>query len=225
MKNRILTTIMMGAALFSTVNGATVADISVEAGVSYSNLSTSGGLAIRDNSASASISAESPLSGGTLNLAVDLFRTDDATEADVAVAWGLPVSVFGATIDTEVYFQKIDSSFGGWEEVGVALGYSLDWFDVGAALWHELGTNAGYGVELTVSREFATPFDGLSASPFVTVNFADSYNALEVGFSAKYVMSDALSVGAKVSLNDNDAGGSYALDKEWMAGLGLTYKF
>ena len=57
----------MGAALFSTVNGATVADISVEAGVSYSNLSTSGGLAIRDNSVSASISAESPLSGGTLN--------------------------------------------------------------------------------------------------------------------------------------------------------------
>tara|TARA_Y100001938_G_C8059048_1_gene416119 strand:+ start:538 stop:1179 length:642 start_codon:yes stop_codon:yes gene_type:complete len=212
---------MMGAAFFSAVNAATTAGVAFEAGVGYSTSTTNGGLVIRDDSPTLSVSAEAPVSVGTAGVTLDLSRVSSNTETDILISWGLTIK----SIDTEVYFAKIDSSFGNWEEVGVSASYSFDWFDVGASLWHELGSNADYGMGLSVSRKFETPVAGLTAEPFVTVNFADSYTALEAGVSAEYVISDGVSVVGRVSFGDNDADGGYALDNDWAFSAGLNYKF
>ena len=227
MKTLISLITMLGVAICNAGSHANLADsVSVEAGIAYSNTSTSGGLAIRDDSTSASILLGSPLSGGVASVGIDLHRADGETEADVNIAWGAPLTLFNVTLDTEVYFQKIDSSYGGWEEVGVGATYGFDWVEVGASLWHELGSNAGYGVELTASREFTTPVKGLTVSPFIAVNFADSYDAIEVGVSADYQLTEDAVVSAKLSFNDNDADGTaYSLQKDWVVGAALTYSF
>ena len=227
MKTLISLITMLGVAICNAGSHAALTDsISVEAGISYNNVSTSGGLATRGDSTSASILLGSPLSGGVASVGVDLHRAGGETEADVNIAWGVPLTLFNVTLDTEVYFQKIDSSYGGWEEVGIGAAYGFDWVEVGATLWHELGSNAGYGIELTASREFATPVDGLTVSPFIAVNFADSYDAIEVGVSADYQLTEDVVVSAKASFNDNDADGTdYSLSKDWVVGASLTYSF
>tara|TARA_R100000734_G_C3317340_1_gene110390 strand:+ start:15 stop:704 length:690 start_codon:yes stop_codon:yes gene_type:complete len=205
----------------------TLADnISVEAGVSYSNSSTSGGLAVRDEAFGYSLLLGAPVSGGALSVGLDLYEGDDNSDLDIAVAWGKPISILDQPFEAEVYFQKIESAFGGWEEVGLGLTYAHSLADLTASVWHELGSSASYGVELTVSRTFDTPVENLTATPFITANFADSYNAVEVGATVDYDFGNGLSVGLKTSYNHNDVSNSpYALDHDWKFGLGFNYKF
>ena len=225
MKTLISLITMLGVAICNADSHASLSDVSVEAGISYSSASTSGGLAVRDDSVSASILLGAPFSGGVASVGVDLHRADGDTEADLMVAWDVPVTILNQDLDAEVYFQKIDSSYGGWEEVGVGFSHDFDWAEVGVSFWHELG-NTAYGVELTASREFSTPIEGLTVNPFVAVNFADSYNAVEVGVVAEYQLTEDASFSAKVSFNDNDADGTaYSLEKDWVVGAGFSYSF
>ena len=161
-----------------------------------------------------------------MSVGVDLYETDDDTDSDISVSWGKPVSILDQPLQAEIYFQKIESAFGGWEEVGLGLTYSHALADLTASVWHELGSSASYGLELTLSRAFETPVENLTVSPFITSNFADSYNALEAGATVDYDFGNGLSAGAKVSYNHNDVDNSpYSLDHDWNFGLGLNYKF
>tara|TARA_Y100001938_G_C8052846_1_gene412791 strand:+ start:476 stop:1165 length:690 start_codon:yes stop_codon:yes gene_type:complete len=201
-------------------------NISVDASVSYSNLSTSGGLAVREDSLGYSVLLGTSFEGGVASVGVDIYDADGGTDTDLSISWARPVTILGQSLEAEIYFQQIESSYGGWEEAGLGLTYSNEWADVTATLWHELGTDASYGVEITVSRDFTVPVENLTVSPFVAVNIANDYNAVEVGVSADYDFGNNLSVGAKVSYNHNDVDGSaYSLDNDWVVGAGFNYKF
>ena len=201
-------------------------NISVDASVSYSNLSTSGGLAVREDSLGYSVLLGTSFEGGVASVGVDIYDADGGTDTDLSISWARPVTVLGQSLEAEIYLQQIESSYGGWEEAGLGLTYSNEWADVTATFWHELGTDASYGVEITVSRDFAVPVENLTVSPFVAVNIANDYNAVEVGVSADYDFGNNVSVGAKVSYNHNDVDGSaYSLDNDWVVGAGFNYKF
>lgn len=99
MKTIISLITMLGVAICNAGSHATLTDsVSVEAGIAYSNTSTSGGLAIRDDSISASVLLGSPLSGGLASVGIDLHRADGETEADVNIAWGAPFTLFNVTL-------------------------------------------------------------------------------------------------------------------------------
>tara|TARA_Y100001972_G_C7649245_1_gene326410 strand:- start:222 stop:923 length:702 start_codon:yes stop_codon:yes gene_type:complete len=201
--------------------------ISVETGVSYNGLTNVGGLKVRDDAFNYSLILGTDVGGGSLSAGLDLFETDDGTDTQIDLSWNKGVDILGQAFDATVSFQKVESDFGGWEEVGLGLAYSHEWADVSATVWHELGSSADYGVELTASRIFATPVANLSVIPFVTTNFANSYNAVEVGTVVDYDFGNGLSVAAKAAYNHNDVdtSSSYSLDHDWNVGLGFTYKF
>ena len=78
MKKLILTTLLMGAAMVGAVKATTLADVSVEGGVSYSTLSTSGGVGIRDDTFSYSLTLSAPVkAGGTASVGIDIFDVDE----------------------------------------------------------------------------------------------------------------------------------------------------
>ena len=201
--------------------------ISVEAGVSHSELTNTRGLKVRDDAFNYSLLLGTGVGGGSLSAGVGLFELDDDTDTQVDLSWNKGVDILGQAFDATVSFQKVETDFGGWEQVGLGLAYSHELADVSATVWHELGSSADYGVELTASRIFATPVDNLSVIPFVTTNFANSYNAVEIGTVVDYDFGNGLSVAAKAAYNHNDVDTSspYSLDHDWNVGLGFTYKF
>ena len=200
--------------------------ISVEAGVSHSELTNTRGLKVRDDAFNYSLLLGTDVGGGSLSAGVGLFETDDDTDSQIDLSWNRGVDILGQAFDATVSFQKVETDFGGWEQVGLGLAYSHELADVSATVWHELGSSADYGVELTASRIFATPVANLSVIPFVTTNFANSYNALEVGTVVDYDFGNGLSVAAKAAYNNNDLDNSpYSLDHDWNVGLGFKYEF
>ena len=200
--------------------------ISVEAGVSHSELTNTRGLKVRDDAFNYSLLLGTDVGGGSLSAGVGLFETDDDTDSQIDLSWNTGVDLLGQAFDAKVSFQKVETDFGGWEQFGLGLAYSHELADVSATVWHELGSSADYGVELTASRIFATPVANLSVIPFVTTNFANSYNALEVGTVVDYDFGNGLSVAAKAAYNNNDLDNSpYSLDHDWNFGLGFKYEF
>lgn len=200
--------------------------ISVEAGVSHSELTNTRGLKVRDDAFNYSLLLGTDVGGGSLSAGVGLFETDDDTDSQIDLSWNTGVDLLGQAFDAKVSFQKVETDFGGWEQFGLGLAYSHELADVSATVWHELGSSADYGVELTASRIFATPVANLSVIPFVTTNFANSYNALEVGTVVDYDFGNGLSVAAKAAYNNNDLdNSSYSLDHDWNVGLGFKYEF
>ena len=200
-------------------------DLSPELGVSYSNLSTTRGLATREDSLAYSALVEVPLEGANLSLGIDLHDGDGDLEKDWSVAYARPVEIFGQSLGAKAHFSRVDSSFGDWEEVGLALTYAHDLADVTATVWRELGSDGSYGVEVMLSRGVATPVEDLSLTPFVAVNVGEDYNAVEAGVSADYDFGNGFSASAKVSYNDNDVDGAHGLDHDWSVGVGVNYKF
>lgn len=200
--------------------------ISVEAGVSHSELTNTRGLKVRDDAFNYSLLLGTDVGGGSLSAGVGLFETDDDTDSQIDLSWNTGVDLLGQAFDAKVSFQKVETDFGGWEQFGLGLAYSHELADVSATVWHELGSSADYGVELTASRIFATPVANLSVIPFVTTNFANSYNAVEVGTVVDYDFGNGLSVAAKAAYNNNDLDNSpYSLDHDWNVGLGFKYEF
>jgi hypothetical protein len=201
-------------------------DLSPELGVSYSDLSTHRGVATREDAFAYSALVGVPFKGAHLSLGIDLHDVDGHTEKDWSVAYARPVEVFGQSLGMKAHFKTIDSSYGAWEEAGVALTYAHNVADLTATVWHEVDSDGSYGVEIMVSRDFTTPVENLTVTPFVAVNVADEYNAVEAGVSADYDLGNGLSAAAKVSYNDNDVDGSaHTLDHDWGVGVGVNYKF
>ena len=230
MEKLILTTLLMGAAMVGVVKASTLADVSVEGGVSYSTLSTSGGVGIRDDAFSYSLTLSAPVkAGGTASVGIDIFDVDGGYEQDISLSYSRDISLLNQDLEADFYFQRIDSSFGGWDEVGASLTYSHALADLTTTVWHEVGGGSGgaYGVEFILSRDIDTPVDGLVLTPFVGVNLADEYTAFEAGLGASYQITEAASVFVKGAYNDNDLDSSsaYSLDDEWSVGAGVSYKF
>lgn len=200
--------------------------IYVDVGASHSELTNTRGLKVRDDAFNYSLLLGTDVGGGSLSAGVGLFETDDDTDSQVDVSWSRGVDLLGQAFDAKVSFQKVETDFGGWEQVGLGLAYSHELADVSATVWHELGSSASYGVELTASRIFETPVANLSLIPFITTNLANSYNAVEVGTVVDYDFGNGLSVAAKAAYNHNDVDNSpYSLDHDWNVGLGFKYKF
>ena len=220
---------MLGAAFSSAgteTSSSLTQGISVDLGVSQTELTNSRGLKVRDDSFGYSLLLGTSVGGGSLCAGVGLFETDDDTDSQIDVSWSRGVSLLGQDLDAKVSFQKVETDFGGWEQVGLGLAYSHELADVSTTVWHELGSSASYGVELTVSRIFETPVANLSVIPFITSNFANSYNSVEVGTVVDYDFGNGLSLAAKATYNHNDVDNSpYSLDHDWNFGVGLKYKF
>ena len=204
----------------------TLADnIGVSGGISVSNFTTDRGLAVRDDSFDYTLSLAAPLAGGDFSVGLGLADTDDDTDGSYSVSYSKPIEIAGQKFGAKASFSGLDSVFGDREEVAVGLtcGYSL--FDASAAVWHEL-ENEWFGVELGISRAVITPVNDLIATPFLTVNLADEYTAIEAGVKASYPISDQLSVSAKLSYNNNDFdNSSFNVEDEWVIGAGLKFDF
>jgi len=226
MKKLILNTLIMGAVMIGAVNATTLADnVDVSAGVSVTNFTTDRGLATREDSFGYSLTLGAPLSDGTLSFGVDLNDLDGDFEQDFAVAYGREISVFGQTLGAALSFAGTDSSLGDREEIAAGVTYSTPFADVSTTVWHET-ENDWFGVEIGLSRDIATPVDNLALTPFVTLNLADEYTAIEAGLKAGYKISDQLSLSAKLSYNDNNFdGSSFSVEDEWIGGAGLNFKF
>ena len=220
---------MLGAAFSSAgteTSSSLTQGISVDLGVSHTELTNTRGLKVRDDAFNYSLLLGTDVGGGSLSAGVGLFETDDDTDSQIDLSWNTGVDLLGQAFDAKVSFQKVETDFGGWEQFGLGLAYSHELADVSATVWHELGSSADYGVELTASRIFATPVANLSVIPFVTTNFANSYNAVEVGTVVDYDFGNGLSVAAKAAYNNNDLDNSpYSLDHDWNVGLGFKYEF
>lgn len=200
--------------------------ISVDIGVSHTELTNTRGLKVRDDAFNYSLLLGTDVGRGSLSAGVGLFETDNDTDSQVDVSWSRGVDLLGQAFDAKVSFQKVETDFVGWEQVGLGLAYSHELADVSATVWHELGSSASYGVELTASRIFETPVANLSVIPFITTNLANSYNAVEVGTVVDYDFGNGLSVAAKATYNHNDVDNSpYSLDHDWNFGLGFKYEF
>ena len=226
MKKLILTTLLMGAAMVGAVKATTIADVSAEGGISFSNLSTSNGLAVREDTTNYSLTLGTAVADGDLSVGIGLAEGDGNTDTDISVSWGRPVNILGQDLAGVASFKKIESSYGGWEQLGLGLTYSDALADVTATVWHQLGSSASYGIELTVSKGLELFVDNLTTTPFVTANLANDYNAVEIGVALGYDIGNGLSVGAKASYLHNDADGtSYELDHDWGVSAGFSYKF
>jgi len=204
----------------------TLADnIGVSGGISVSNFTTDRGLAVREDSFDYSLSLTAPLAGGDFSIGLGLADSDDDTDASYSVSYSKPIEVAGQKLKAKASFSGLDSVFGDREEVAVGLTYGYSLFDASAAVWHEL-ENDWFGVELGVSRPVGTPVNDLVATPFLTVNLADEYTAIEAGVKASYPISDQLSVSAKLSYNNNDFdNSSFNVEDEWIIGAGLKFDF
>ena len=110
-------------------------------------------------------------------------------------------------------------------KIAIGLTYKLALIDTSVSVWHDLD-NEWYGVELGASTSIATPIKDLSVTPFITLNLADEYSAIEAGLKATYPISDKLSASAKASYNNNNfEGSSFEVNNEWIIGAGVGFKF
>jgi hypothetical protein len=223
MKKLILT--LLGASIISAASATTVAtDLSVEGGASISNFSTDRGLATREDSIGVSLALSTALGGGDLSFGASLFDTDGGGEMDFGASYSLGVDLFGQNIGLTAALKDTESIFGDREELSLTADYTYI-ADFSVGVWHE-DNNDWFGVELGVSYDFETPVENLTVSPFITVNIAEEYEALELGVKANYVLTEDISIVGKVSFNDNDfEGSSFEVDEEWIVGAGLSYKF
>jgi|TARA_B100001079_G_scaffold271036_2_gene287130 hypothetical protein len=201
--------------------------VSPELGVNYSNLSTHRGVATREDSLAFSALVGIPVEGAHLSVGIDLHDVDGDTEKDWSVAYARPIEIFGQSLGARAHLKRIDSSNGGWEEVGLALTYAHDIADLTATVWHEADSSGPYGVEVMVSRDFATPVANLTITPFAAVNIADEYDGVEAGVAATYELNDSLSLFVKAAYHDNDLDSSsaYALEHDWSVGGGVSFRF
>jgi len=228
MKNIILGLLAALGIAFSGAksNATTLADnIGVSGGISVSNFTTDRGLAVREDSFDYSLSLTAPLAGGDFSIGLGLADADDDTDGSYSVSYSRPIEIAGQKLGAKASFSGLDSAFGDREEVAVGLTYGYSLFDASAAVWHEL-ENDWFGVELGISRAVGTPVNDLIATPFLTVNLADEYTAVEAGVRASYPISDKLSVSAKLSYNNNDFDNSaFTVEDEWIVGAGLKFDF
>jgi len=226
MNKTILTTLIMGAAMFGAVKATNIADVSAEAGISFSNLSVRNGLAVREDTANYSLLLGTAVADGDLSVGIGLAEGDGNTDTDVLVSWGRSVNLLGQDFAGEASFKKIESSYGGWEQLGLGLTYTDSIADFTVNAWHQLGSSASYGAELTISKDLGLLIDNLTLTPFASANFANDYNAVELGVSVGYDIGNGLSIGAKASYLNNDENGTlYDLDHDWGVSAGLSYKF
>ena len=204
----------------------TLADnVDVSAGVSVSNFTTDRGLATREDSFGYSLILGAPLSDGNLSFGVDLNDVDGDFEQDFAVTYSREINILGQKLGAALSFAGTDSSFGDREEIAAGVKYSNSLVDVDAAVWHET-ENDWFGVEIGISRGIEVPVDGLTVTPFATVNLADEYSSIEAGVKAGYKLSDQLGISAKLSYNNNDFDGSpFSVEDEWIIGAGLKFDF
>ena len=206
-------TTMLGIAFSIAGSQATTlaTDLSVEGGASISNFSTDRGLA-------------TAFGGGDLSFGASLFDTDGGGEMDFGASYSLGVDLFGQNIGLTAALKDTESIFGDREELSLTASYTYI-ADLSVGVWYE-DNNDWFGVELGVSYDFKTPVENLTLSPFVTVNFAEEYEALELGVKADYVLTEDVSIIGKVSFNNNTLeGSSLEVDEEWVVGAGLSYKF
>jgi predicted porin len=201
--------------------------VSPELSVTYSDLSTHRGVATREDSVAFSALVGVPVEGAHISVGVDLHDVDGDTEKDWSVAYARPVEIFGQSLGARIHLQRIDSSHGGWEEVGLALTYSHDIADLTTTVWHEADSSGPYGVEIMVSRDFATPVASLTITPFAAAHIADEYDGVEAGIAATYKLDNGLSLFLKGAYNDNDLDSSsaYSLEHDWSVGAGVSFKF
>ena len=223
MKKLILT--LLGASIISAASATTVAtDLSVEGGASISNFSTDRGLATREDSIGVSLALSTALGGGDLSFGASLFDTDGGGEMDFGASYSLGVDLFGQNIGLTAALKDTESVFGDREELSLTANYTYI-ADLSVGVWYE-DNNDWFGVELGVSYDFKTPVENLTLSPFVTANIAEEYEALELGVKANYVLTEDVSIIGKVSFNNNNLeDSSLEVDKEWVVGAGLSYKF
>tara|TARA_Y100000004_G_scaffold26717_1_gene27130 strand:- start:406 stop:1059 length:654 start_codon:yes stop_codon:yes gene_type:complete len=217
---------MLGVALSNAGSQATTlaTDLSVEGGASISNFSTHRGLATREDSIGGSLALSTAVGGGDLSFGASLFDTDGGGEMDFGASYSLGVDLFGQNIGLTAALKDTESIFGDREELSLTASYTYI-ADLSVGVWYE-DNNDLFGVELGVSYDFKTPVENLTLSPFVTVNFAEEYEALELGVKADYVLTEDVSIIGKVSFNNNTfEGSSFEVDEEWVVGAGLSYKF
>ena len=217
---------MLGIALSNAGSQATTlaTDLSVEGGASISNFSTHRGLATREDSIGGSLALSTAVGGGDLSFGASLFDTDGGGEMDFGASYSLGVDLFGQNIGLTAALKDTESIFGDREELSLTASYTYI-ADLSVGVWYE-DNNDWFGVELGVSYDFKTPVENLTLSPFVTVNFAEEYEALELGVKADYVLTEDVSIIGKVSFNNNTfEGSSFEVDEEWVVGAGLSYKF
>ena len=219
-------TTMLGIAFSIAGSQATTlaTDLSVEGGASISNFSTHRGLATREDSIGGSLALSTAVGGGDLSFGASLFDTDGGGEMDFGASYSLGVDLFGQNIGLTAALKDTESIFGDREELSLTASYTYI-ADLSVGVWYE-DNNDLFGVELGVSYDFKTPVENLTLSPFVTVNFAEEYEALELGVKADYVLTEDVSIIGKVSFNNNTfEGSSFEVDEEWVVGAGLSYKF
>ena len=219
-------TTMLGIAFSIAGSQATTlaTDLSVEGGASISNFSTHRGLATREDSIGGSLALSTAVGGGDLSFGASLFDTDGGGEMDFGASYRLGVDLFGQNIGLTAALKDTESIFGDREELSLTASYTYI-ADLSVGVWYE-DNNDLFGVELGVSYDFKTPVENLTLSPFVTVNFAEEYEALELGVKADYVLTEDVSIIGKVSFNNNTfEGSSFEVDEEWVVGAGLSYKF
>ena len=217
---------MLGIALSNAGSQATTlaTDLSVDGGASISNFSTHRGLATREDSIGGSLALSTAVGGGDLSFGASLFDTDGGGEMDFGASYSLGVDLFGQNIGLTAALKDTESIFGDREELSLTASYTYI-ADLSVGVWYE-DNNDLFGVELGVSYDFKTPVENLTLSPFVTVNFAEEYEALELGVKADYVLTEDVSIIGKVSFNNNTfEGSSFEVDEEWVVGAGLSYKF
>ena len=217
---------MLGIALSNAGSQATTlaTDLSVEGGASISNFSTHRGLATREDSIGGSLALSTAVGGGDLSFGASLFDTDGGGEMDFGASYSLGVDLFGQNIGLTAALKDTESIFGDREELSLTASYTYI-ADLSFGVWYE-DNNDLFGVDLGVSYDFKTPVENLTLSPFVTVNFAEEYEALELGVKADYVLTEDVSIIWKVSFNNNTfEGSSFEVDEEWVVGAGLSYKF
>ena len=223
MKKLILT--LLGASIISAASATTVAtDLSVEGGASITNFSTDRGLAKREDSIGVSLALSTALGAGDLSFGASLSDTDGGGEMDFGASYSLGVDLFGQNIGLTAALKDTESIFGDREELSLTADYTYI-ADFSVGVWYE-DNNDWFGVELGASYDFKTPVENLTLSPFITVNIAEEYEALELGVKANYVLTEDISIVGKVSFNDNDfEGSSFEVDEEWIVGAGLSYNF
>ena len=102
--------------------------ISVEAGVSHSELTNTRGLKVRDDAFNYSLLLGTDVGGGSLSAGVGLFETDDDTDSQIDLSWNKGVDLLGQAFDATVSFQKVETDFGGWEQVGLEIMYEFQDF-------------------------------------------------------------------------------------------------
>ena len=205
MNKTILTTLVMGATMFGAVKATNIADVSAEGGISFSNLSTSNGLSVREDTTNYSLLLGTAVGDGDLFVDIGLAEGDGNTDTDILVSWGRSVNLLGQDFAGLASFKKIESNI-------------IDAY--------ELGSNASYGAEFIISKDLGLLIDNLTLTPFASANFANDYKAVELGVSVGYDFGNGLSIGGKASYINNDADGTfYNLDHDWGFSAGISYKF